>query len=736
MFGRRKYDKRWVIVRDDHIAIMETLGSRTVKQVILFDSNFQVNTGIRQTGNNKRLVISNGSCTYRFQAPSRIAMLKWGHVILRAHEQGDWGKKYSFCSFAPSRANCVAKLLVDGENYFKELYYALLDAQEEVFITGWMVSANMHLLRPADEHPESTLAHVLRTKAEQGVKIYVALYKEMESALYNSSYDNKKILKDLHPNIQAVRHPDHWTFTGTFRWSHHEKIVVIDQQVAFIGGIDLCIGRFDSKDHSITDAVAPYRHLGKDYSNPLVKDFDTNRDVNDSELIDRQKCPRMPWHDVHCMVIGQAAADAGRHFIHLWNHIKQEKYMARENLPYLHKNKSQGVQKVGSHRSFKRRSTSERSVRRSRTSTSAIPDEAPLIPSSHCDFNRQVSDIQRSTSVLSISPSSAPFAEANVQLLRSACLWSNGLPQEDSVYQAYIDAITNAEHHIYIENQFFVSSCGTDDVHRSAVVENKIAGALVKRIIRAHLEKKPFKVYVMIPVMPCFEGAEIWQTDAWILRCTIRLQQESIFYGPNSIYENLKDTLDWTEYIQFFSLRAHGFTPDGQFHEGQCYIHSKVMLVDDKIAIIGSANINDRSMLGSRDSEVCVRIESQPGRSGFVTKARREIWAEHLCMSEDDIRFLDPASSECWSLWINMATVNDAKYKTLSNKRCWPMSDVHSYAQFKKNLNRPLPNVKPEEVKELAPTRVISYPVHFLKDEDLYSNVPSSSILASRTIFT
>lgn len=39
------------------------------------------------------------------------------------------------------------------------------------------------------------------------------------------------------------------------------------------------------------------------------------------------------------------------------------------------------------------------------------------------------------------------------------------------------------------------------------------------------------------------------------------------------------------------------------------YIHSKVMIIDDSICILGSANINDRSLLGDRDSELCVVIE-------------------------------------------------------------------------------------------------------------------------------
>lgn len=45
-----------------------------------------------------------------------------------------------------------------------------------------------------------------------------------------------------------LRHPD-----GITLWSHHEKCVVIDQRVAFLGGIDLCYGRWDTPTHRLTD---------------------------------------------------------------------------------------------------------------------------------------------------------------------------------------------------------------------------------------------------------------------------------------------------------------------------------------------------------------------------------------------------------------------------------------------------------------------------------------------------
>jgi len=40
------------------------------------------------------------------------------------------------------------------------------------------------------------------------------------------------------------------------------------------------------------------------------------------------------------------------------------------------------------------------------------------------------------------------------------------------------------------------------------------------------------------------------------------------------------------------------------------YVHSKMMIVDDEYIILGSANINERSMCGSRDSEICIISKS------------------------------------------------------------------------------------------------------------------------------
>lgn len=49
-----------------------------------------------------------------------------------------------------------------------------------------------------------------------------------------------------------MRHPDHVS-SSVYLWAHHEKLVIIDQSVAFVGGIDLAYGRWDDDEHRLTD---------------------------------------------------------------------------------------------------------------------------------------------------------------------------------------------------------------------------------------------------------------------------------------------------------------------------------------------------------------------------------------------------------------------------------------------------------------------------------------------------
>lgn len=64
---------------------------------------------------------------------------------------------------------------------------------------------------------------------------------------------------------------------------------------------------------------------------------------------------------------------------------------------------------------------------------------------------------------------------------------------------------------------------------------------------------------------------------------------------------------DPTEYITFHGLRTHSML-NGTMVTELIYVHSKLMIIDDQTVICGSANINDRSMVATRDSEIAVII--------------------------------------------------------------------------------------------------------------------------------
>lgn len=77
------------------------------------------------------------------------------------------------------------------------------------------------------------------------------------------------------------------------------------------------------------------------------------------------------------------------------------------------------------------------------------------------------------------------------------------------------------------------------------------------------------------------------------------------------------------------------------FVSEELYIHSKVLIADDRVVIVGSANLNDRSQLGDHDSEIAVVIEDpnhieswmdgRPHRAArFAATLRRQLFRKHL----------------------------------------------------------------------------------------------------------
>jgi phospholipase D1/2 len=77
-----------------------------------------------------------------------------------------------------------------------------------------------------------------------GVKIKIIMWKDLMVGY--KSYEVQKHMASLHKNIKVLRHPPIY-LNKNIIWSHHEKLLIIDQEKAFLGGIDLCLGRWDTK---------------------------------------------------------------------------------------------------------------------------------------------------------------------------------------------------------------------------------------------------------------------------------------------------------------------------------------------------------------------------------------------------------------------------------------------------------------------------------------------------------
>lgn len=130
--------------------------------------------------------------------------------------------------------------------------------------------------------------------------------------------------------------------------------------------------------------------------------------------------------------------------------------------------------------------------------------------------------------------------------------------------------------------------------------ENRIVEFLVERITRAYQKGEKFRVIVVMPLLPGFEG-DITSTESVLLRIQVHHQFQAISRGGKSLHEQLSFIPNIHDYIFYFGLRQSGILSGTPVTE-IIYVHSKLMIVDDKRCIIGSANINDRSLVGNRDS--------------------------------------------------------------------------------------------------------------------------------------
>ena len=173
-------------------------------------------------------------------------------------------------------------MLVDAADYFQCVREAIAGARHSVFILSWDIDSRMRLMPGGanDGFPEP-LGEFLRAVVAERPSLQIYLLSWDFSMLYALEREWLPVFKlgwNTHRRINFMLDAHH-PLIG----SHHQKVIVVDDSLAFVGGLDLTRSRWDTPEHA---ANAPLRR-------------------------DPDGTPFGPFHDVQAMVDGDAARALG-----------------------------------------------------------------------------------------------------------------------------------------------------------------------------------------------------------------------------------------------------------------------------------------------------------------------------------------------------------------------------------------------------------------------------------------
>ncbi|RWW29890.1 hypothetical protein GW17_00005577 [Ensete ventricosum] len=349
-------------------------------------------------------------------------------------------------------------------------------------------------------------------------------------------------------------------------FSHHQKTVSL--VVSFVGGIDLCDGRYDDENHTL------FGNLSTTYLDDFLQGNFKNADLHHGG-------PREPWHDVHSKLEGQAAWDVLTNFEQGW--IKQAPVELTNYLVNV----------------------------RERPQIFPIPSGSGTPESWNVQVFRSIDDA-----------SAIGFPPDPSQADKMGLVTGQNVTFEQSIHSAYVEGIRRAK--------------------------------------SVHLHREPVLLREL-----CFMGG---RPKLWLLEpdpdrdCSQDCQQNPQWGKVNP-----------GDYLNFFCLGNREAKKPGEYVPPKSpahgtdywraqtnrrfliYVHSKLMIVDDEYVIVGSANLNKRSLAGDRDTEIAhgsyqpAYLNGSGGRArGDVHGFRMSLWYDHfMSYCADTSIFLDPENLEC-----------------------------------------------------------------------------------------
>ena len=218
---------------------------------------------------------------------------------------------------------------------WEDVFEAITNARHFIYITGWSVFTEITLIRdPNRQLPGSegvTLGELLKKKSIEGVRVNMLIWDDRTAVdwvqpaglMGTHCLETEDYFKDSEVNcFLCPRNPDDSLslvqgFTIGAMFTHHQKTIILDaplpgdddsgqrRVMSFVGGIDLCDGRYDNQRHSLFHTLDTLH--AKDFHQPNFPDTSIEKGG-----------PREPWHDVHSKVEGPIAWDVLYNFEQRW----------------------------------------------------------------------------------------------------------------------------------------------------------------------------------------------------------------------------------------------------------------------------------------------------------------------------------------------------------------------------------------------------------------------------------
>ncbi|WP_286741948.1 phospholipase D-like domain-containing protein [Aquabacterium sp. UBA2148] len=442
----------------------------------------------------------------------------------------------------------------------------------------------------------------------------------------------------------------------------------------------------------------------------LLKPSQQSMPLSGAVLADDQ--PRQPWQDVHMRMEGPAVYDAAMNFIRRWNSL-QHSYLAGDadlrskvRVPdsLVPQEPAYTAKGPGTAKVRVLRSASLKLQQQERAAMPQLP--APQV------VQHDIHDV-----MVRLILGATHFVYIESQFFQSRF----GEPSINPTSKEGQDLQSAALKQLLSQSGARIKSALTligKNAQGDKLPQNQICWALGQRIEHAVRCNFPFHAFVVLPVHP--EG----RLDDLAIIGQIHWTMQSLVYGSHSLVNRVRCAIaakkllagkkvirrelwqamlqkvregkpgerpyekvtpaEWAPYLTLLNLRNCEVV-GGKVRTEQIYVHSKLLIVDDAEVVIGSANINDRSLNGDRDSELAVFVNDTALRDsmthGCATKVctfghqlRVDLWRKHLALAGNGNAVVKPASAlaglmeqpatpQAIKLIQQIATANQAAYE-------------------------------------------------------------------------